>query len=70
MTQKEISNMSNRQIANLIDEFNRWRQGDCPFEEPGCNPTMEPNEISMILNEAVIRLKTKNKEIFNSEAFN
>lgn len=69
MTQKEISWLTNQQIAEKLDLYNHWRRGDCPFEEPGCNPPMEPKELGLLIDEAVLRLNMKQKETFNDEAF-
>ena len=49
--------MTRKEIIKKLDLFNRWRRGDCPFEEPGCRPPMEPNELTELINTVIDILK-------------
>ena len=69
MTAKEVSWMTNKQLAEKLDLFNRWRKGDCPFEEPGCNTPIEPTDLGMIIDEVIKRLNAKIRISVEDEAF-
>lgn len=45
--------MTNIELADKLDLYNHWRRGDCPFEEPGCEPPMTPKELGLLIEEVI-----------------
>lgn len=55
----EVTRLTDEELALMLSTYNHWRRGDCPFEEPGSQP-YDPKTLGYIIDEAVLRLKTKN----------
>ena len=51
--------MTDAEIADKLENYNRWRRGEPPFEEGGCKPPFEPKELGLIIDEAITRLRMK-----------
>lgn len=65
----DIHNCTNERLAEMLDEYNDWRRGKLPYDQPGCPAPIKASGLGVLLDEISARLRTKNKEQFNSEAF-
>lgn len=71
MTSDEITNASSGQIADILTEYNNWRRGKPPYDEP-CSLNLSAYELGLCLDRAIEILRgeslnTKSPENENSE---
>lgn len=49
--------MTDNEIADKLELYNRWRRGEGVFSKPGCRPPIEPKELGLVIDAAVKRLR-------------
>lgn len=71
MTSDEITNASSGQIADMLTEYNNWRRGKPPYDEP-CSLNLSAYELGLCIDRAIEILRgeslnTKSPENGNNE---
>lgn len=51
--------MTDNEIADKLELYNRWRRGEGEFSEAAARPPFEPHEIGLIIDAAIVRLRMK-----------
>ena len=57
MTIDEIKAMSAAEVAKQLQEHQKWRRGEPPYEYGGYNMPLRPHELGAIIDRAVELLK-------------
>ena len=57
MTVDEIKAMSAAEVAKQLQEHQKWRRGEPPYEYGGYNMPFRPHELGAIIDRAVELLK-------------
>lgn len=71
-----IRHATNERIAQMLEEHNKWRRGQDPYNQeddkgyyiPSAMP-FDATELGIIIEEAVRRLRIPPHQTFNDEAF-
>lgn len=68
-----ISKVTNRRLAEMLREHNKWRRGiEPPYDKVGVEPPFDSHELGAIIDEAARRLEETfphNHNYFNDEQF-
>ena len=51
--------MTDNEIADKLELYNKWRRGEGGFSKPGCKPPMEPGELGLVIDAAIVRLRMR-----------
>ena len=62
MTIDEIKTMSAAEVANQMQEYQKWRRGEPPYEYGGYNMPFRQHELGAIIDRAVELLKEARNE--------
>lgn len=54
--------MTNEEIADKLEIYNKWRRGEPPFDSSICKLPIEPKELGLLIDVAIVKLRMKQGE--------
>jgi hypothetical protein len=53
----DINNATSTELAEMLEEYNTWRRGGKPYDEPGAKLPFDVHELGEIIDSASARLR-------------
>lgn len=54
--------MTNEEIADKLEIYNKWRRSEPPFDSGFCKLPIEPKELGLLIDVAIVKLRMKQGE--------
>lgn len=64
---EHIHHATNKRLAEMLREHNKWIRGEQPYDKAGVLPPFEPKELGVLIEEAARRIENIENMIKSKE---